>query len=452
MSIIDLRTAGTAAHSKGHHTGEESACNRRSPQVPTPLGGGRRSAVVSCIAIAVLAMTTICIRSSSALADSFQVLHTIYDQLGGGLTLVGSELYGVTQTGGSTANGTVFSMNLDGSNFQTRYGFTGGSDGAVPVGNLLSLGSSLYGTTVVGGTGYGTFFSMNPDGSNFQTLHAFSGRSGQGAYPEAPLALVGSTLVGTSSGDGTIGNKGTAFAMNLDGSNFQTTHWFTGSGDGAAPKAGLTLVGSRLYGTASAGGANQFGGLLNHGTVFSMNLDGSNFQALHEFAGVGDGAVPLAQVTVVGSKLYGTAAGGGDAFGEGTAFSMNLDGSSFQTLHTFTFPNGQSPLTGLTLVGSKLYGTTEGGDAFGDGMVFSMNLNGSNFQIVHAFTGQFDGQTPVGDMTLVGSTLYGMTNDNIFAINVPVPEPSTLVLAGCGLLGLGELARMRRRRSRRPSL
>jgi uncharacterized repeat protein (TIGR03803 family) len=270
-------------------------------------------------------------------------------------------------------------MNPDGSSFRVLHAFTGSSsDGSFPYAGLTLVGSTLYGTTAGGGSaGVGTVFSMNPDGSNYQVLHAFTGSSSDGEYPDAGLTLVGSTLYGTTAGGGSA-NDGTVFSMNPDGSNYQVLHAFTGSSsDGEYPEAGLTLVGSTLYGTTERGGSGGgYVGSPGDGTVFSMNPDGSNYQVLHAFTGSSsDGEYPEAGLTLVGSTLYGTTYYGGSAE-DGTVFSMNPDGSSVQVLHAFTgsTSDGEYPYAGLTLVGSTLYGTTTYGLSFGDGTVFSLTL------------------------------------------------------------------------------
>jgi uncharacterized repeat protein (TIGR03803 family) len=103
------------------------------------------------------------------------------------LLLVGGTLYGTAPAGGSGASGTVFFVSTNGGQFQTLYNFSAvnssngtNADGAIPDGDLLLLGTSLYGTTFAGGFGAaGTVFSLslplppavitrivhNPDGS-----------------------------------------------------------------------------------------------------------------------------------------------------------------------------------------------------------------------------------------------------------------------------------------------
>ncbi len=68
------------------------------------------------------------------------------------------------------------------------------------------------------------------------------------------------------------------FAVNTDGSGFTNLHTFAGyPSDGASPTAGLILSGSTLYGTASAGGSSR------NGTVFAVNVNGTAFTNLYSF-------------------------------------------------------------------------------------------------------------------------------------------------------------------------
>jgi uncharacterized repeat protein (TIGR03803 family) len=84
-----------------------------------------------------------------------------------GLTLSGNTLYGATGAAGSGGNGTVFAVNTDGSGFITLYSFTAtdnnnaNSDGAESHAVLVLSGNTLYGTAAWGGSsGNGTVFSL----------------------------------------------------------------------------------------------------------------------------------------------------------------------------------------------------------------------------------------------------------------------------------------------------
>ena len=361
----------------------------------------------------------------------------------GSVTLSGSKLYGMTQSGGSDSVGTIFNMNTDGTGFGLLHSFTvSATDGRTPYGSLTLSGSKLYGMTYFrNSTAGGTIFSMNTDGTGFGLLHSFTGLA-DGYYPFGSLTLSGSKLYGTTTQGGSS-NLGGLFSMNTDGTGFALLHSFTGgASDGQNPSGSLTLSGSKLYGMTYQGGVS------NYGTVFSMNIDGSGFAMLHSFNFVSsDGADPGGSLTLSGSKLYGMTADGGSN-GNGTLFSINTDGTGFGLVHSFTgsTSDGANPYGSLMLSGSKFYGMTNLGGSSNAGMLFSLNTDGTGYAPIHSFTGGAShGAFPqYSDPALSddGSMLYGMTykggtsNRGVVFSETIVPEPSTALLlaAGAGLM------------------
>ena len=94
---------------------------------------------------------------------------------------------------------------------------------------------------------------------------------------------------------------------------FTVLHNFSGGGDGANPLAGLSMdQAGDLYGTASLGGRG-------YGTVYKLARHGSNWtlNTLYQFRGLPDGFFPEARVTLAtdgtlyGTTYYGGIAGGG---------------------------------------------------------------------------------------------------------------------------------------------
>ena len=390
----------------------------------------------------------------------------------GNLVLSGNTLYGTTSQGGITniyglGNGTVFAININGSNYTNLYLFgSTNNDGAFSENGLLLSGNTLYGTCSSGGVnGNGTVFSLNTSGSNYITLHNFSPTIGHytnsdGSAPRGSgLLLSGNTLYGTAEVGGTNG-CGTVFSLSTNGSNYVTLHNFspfgygagnqTTNSDGADPESTLLLSGNTLYGTTVVGGTN------GNGTVFSMSTSGSNFMILHVFGAWGlntnldantnnDGAYPQgAGLILSGNTLYGTTCEGGpDALGVGaggTVFSLSTNGTNFTVLHAFSGDtNGSFPLCGLILSGNTFFGTTAGGGKYGYGTVFSLSTNGTNFTVLHPFTAGSDGAHPQGLM-LSGNTLYGTgdfggTDDygTVFSLTVTLPAvPPQLTIAPSG--------------------
>ena len=78
------------------------------------------------------------------------------------LILSGNTLYGTASRGGNSEAGTVFAVNIDGTGFATLHYFTGFSGGASPQAGLILSGNTLYGTAAAGGSsGNGTVFSLS---------------------------------------------------------------------------------------------------------------------------------------------------------------------------------------------------------------------------------------------------------------------------------------------------
>jgi len=339
-----------------------------------------------------------------------------------GLILSENVFYGTTGGGGSAGYGTVFSFNNDGTGFTNLHNFDGGIYGFNFNSGLILSSNTLYGTTYHDGAyGHGMVFAVNTDGTGFTNLHSFTDAStgeSDGGYPRGGLILSGNTLYGTSS-DGLPG-YGTVFKLNTDGSDFTNVYRFSGGVDGATPTAGLVLSSNMLFGTASHGGGADVG------MVFAVSTNGTGFTALHNFTALSngsygtntDGGYPFAGLILSSNTLYGAANSGGTS-GQGTLFSVHTDGNSFTVLHSFNGASEQGYPSGLVLSGNMLYGTTFGSGANGsweNGTVFKINIDGTGFTTLYTFsaipsTGPYtnsDGANPNG-LILSANTLYGTT-------------------------------------------
>jgi uncharacterized repeat protein (TIGR03803 family) len=337
---------------------------------------------------------------------NFSTIHSFTNTLDAGnpagdLAASGSSFFGTSLAGGNRGVGTVFFGNTNGTvsilrNFAGISADEATNSGGASPGALLALsGGTLFGTTAAAGTSAnGTVFSLSPNGLVFSVLHDFSvldsntGTNADGALPCGGLILSGDTLYGTASAGGS-GGAGVVFSVNNNGSNFTTLHSFTPldplaatNADGAFPVSGLVMSNGVLYGTTLAGGCN--GG----GTIFSIQTNGVGFVVLHNFSAIdpltgtnSDGASPCAALALSGNNLYGTAAAGG-AGAAGTVFSVNTNGTQFQTIHAFpavdlstgTNFDGALPVAGILPAGNSLYGTTFSGGPGGVGTVFNLTI------------------------------------------------------------------------------
>jgi uncharacterized repeat protein (TIGR03803 family) len=184
--------------------------------------------------------------------------------------------------------------------------------------------------------------------------------------------------------------------------------------DGLGPIAGLTNVGGKLYGTTDFGGSHC--GSSGCGTVFEVTTSGTE-RVVYSFKGGKDGANPHAGLIAVGGKLYGTTQDGGVTSGYceigcGTVFEVSTSGTE-SVLYRFNGEprgDGAYPQAGLIAIGKELYGTTYQGGANENGTVFEVSTSGKE-SVLHTFgtNESSDGLNPYAGLIAIGKELYGTT-------------------------------------------
>ncbi len=277
---------------------------------------------------------------------------------------------------------------------------------------LVYANGKFYGTSAGGGGDllggrFGIVFSLTPN-ANFTsltetTLYIFKGLS-DGCYPKAGVIVVGSTLYGTASQCGST-NNGVVFSLPITGGSESVLYSFGGLPDSVNPGSALLQVGNYLYGTAG-------GGAWNLGTVYRVPIRGGSDDVLYSFVGQPDGFGPVAPVINVGNYLYGTTEyGGANGYYGGTVFRVPIAGGSDTILYSFSNPPTSPSYirAGLLNVGSYLYGTTQGSGSTGNGMVFRVPLGGGSETTLHSFQDGTDGADPMGPVRLIDGQLYGTT-------------------------------------------
>lgn len=172
-----------------------------------------------------------------------------------------------TYNGGAHGWGTVFSVSESGDQ-HVLYSFTGGADGRNPSSGVTAdkLGN-IYGTTYFGGDDdKGVVFKLDSDG-NESVLHSFTGGN-DGANPLGDLLVdKKGNIYGTAS-QGGISANGTVFRITSAGA-FKVLYRFTGNlnggADGANPSGNLYLdAEGTLYSTTQNGGEHA------SGTIFKL--------------------------------------------------------------------------------------------------------------------------------------------------------------------------------------
>jgi uncharacterized repeat protein (TIGR03803 family) len=253
------------------------------------------------------------------------------------------------------------------------YSFTGGSDGAIPAAGLIfGSGGALYGTTEGGGNpicqggfGCGVVFKLTPPTTigglwTETVLYSFTGGS-DGATPLGTLiadstgALYGTTAQGGGSDAGTVFKLTPATGLPW---NESILYSFIGGSDGGGPFAGLIADSTgALYGTTTAGGNQSCvpspDGVYcsSYGVVFKLTpATGVPWSetVLWSFSG-SDGSSPTTGGLIADNTgaLYGTTLEGGGDSSDGTVFEIT--GSGFVPPVVFAGTQGTADCIGLSV-------------------------------------------------------------------------------------------------------
>lgn len=289
-------------------------------------------------------------------------------------------------------------------------GFTAATD-------VVTVGGGTAGTQVWKWMKFGTLFTV-PSGSLTQTFQ-IGGREDGFSMDKFVFGPSSANLTVEELDSGMIAPP--ANYEVFDGPDGMAIHRFSLPArgitpDGANPASGLVLIDGTLQGTTLNGG---LGGA---GASFRAALDGSTFETLKSFSG-SDAAHPQGGLHVSGSGFFGVSQAGGTS-GTGTVFERKADGTvsiirSFNSVSADTGANvgGASPSGSLAVSGSVLYGAASTGGANGNGTIFWVATNGANFTVLKEFSlldSRFgtnsDGAQPRGGLVLAGGKLYGSTS------------------------------------------
>ena len=273
--------------------------------------------------------------------SDFTILHT-FGMPGDGIgphsaVIEGSDgnLYGTTRQGGASSCGTVFRINKNSGIYQILRSFVEpGSDGCLLQESVIEAKDGiLYGVTMLGGTtAAGTVFRINRDGTGYQQLRSFVRDSSDAQNPSGRLLEASDGFLYGVTVSGGLANAGTVFKISKDGNTYAVIKSFTnGLGQiGNSPSGPLWEASDgALYGSA------QVGGNYDAGVLFKLNKDGTGFQVLHHF-----GPPTLSRAGHSGiirgsdQAFYGVGGGGdlglGILYRYGHAIGLTKNGESIQ--------------------------------------------------------------------------------------------------------------------------
>ncbi len=243
-------------------------------------------------------------------------------------------LYGSLVQGGSSRNGAVYELSPHSGGSWTEnliYSFTNSNgDGYRPFGGVAIDGNgNVYGTTQDGGSSnQGSVYQLSPNGTggfNESVIYSFMG-SNDGAFPLTPLSIdTAGNLYGTS--DEGANFSGTVFELSQSGGKWakKILYNFGAVPDGAGPSGVVFDTKGNLYGTTQDGGS----GCNNPGCgiVFRLSPQGNGFwkeTILHQFEAASDGSQSKAGLLLdnANQRLFGTTEFGGGRYGYGTIFEI----------------------------------------------------------------------------------------------------------------------------------
>ncbi|HLY05933.1 MAG TPA: choice-of-anchor tandem repeat GloVer-containing protein [Rhizomicrobium sp.] len=170
-------------------------------------------------------------------------------------------------------------------------------------------------------------------------LYSFAGNAEDGGYPIGDLVAVKGTLYGTTQTGCTVctdlGRCGTVFSLDPATGAGTVLHLFDVGADGDYPWAGLVAVKGMLYGTTAGGGPHSgcesYQYYTGCGTVFALDPATGTETVVYASCGqesCKDGSHPYARLLDVKGTLYGTTLLGGHCKADrkdgcGTVFSLD---------------------------------------------------------------------------------------------------------------------------------
>jgi uncharacterized repeat protein (TIGR03803 family) len=357
-------------------------------------------------------------------------------------------LYGTTEEGGSTLDGTLFELAKGNTSVTTLVNFNG-QDGSEPNGIVADASGDFYGTTPYSGSALrnGIVFELRKGQNDVGNLIFFSNPTTPPFSDSAPVLDASGNIYGTTLNGGT-NNDGVIFTVNRSIASMIPLASFSTSSGYALDSAMIMDSSGNLFGTGNAGG--KFG----DGAVFELTKGSQTITALASFDG-DNGRSPFGGLVEDASgNLYGTTNSGEGSSLYGTIFEIVKGSGTITTLVSFNKTDGSSPCATLIFdAAGDLFGTTRDGGADDLGTVFELPhgsntiINLANFDGTDGAT-LFSGLVADSSGNLYGTTAFGGIGyetqqpsgfGTIFELSgsgFVVPEPGSLALfliAGFGM-------------------
>ena len=182
-------------------------------------------------------------------------------------------------------------------------------------------------------------------------------------------------LWGTCASGGTFGH-GTIFTTDGNGNNFNTIYSFDNI-NGAYPWGNMVFApNGKIYGVTAEGVCASV--IFEYDPVTHTNLD------VFDFCNYNSSFPIDGMILGIDGNLYGLSRSGGSSIYGGYLYRFNPVTHLFDTLYNFTAITGYHPCSRLLQLNNKLYGTTYDGGT-GTGVIFSFDLSTFSYSVLHNF-------------------------------------------------------------------
>jgi uncharacterized repeat protein (TIGR03803 family) len=305
------------------------------------------------------------------------------------------QMWGMTSDGGDFANlsfggGTIFTLNSEGGNFQTRHSFNRPNGSRPGRTSFSQYNGKLYGLTNYGGSNIsgGTIFEWDLATNTYSKKIDLN--NANGSVPNGNLVLYLGKFYGMTQYGG-INGSGVIFEWDPL-TNIYTKKIDLSALNGQYPQGNLTLVAGKFYGLTTSGGINDLGVLFQWDPITNIYTKKLDFNG-------SNGNEPHGSLILNGTKLYGMTERGGTS-NYGVIFEYDAINNLYIKKHDFNGTNGGFPQNSLIInSGTSFYGLTAYGGVSGGGVIFEWNSS------TNIYTKKIDLENGVGTVSH-GNLMY----------------------------------------------
>lgn len=312
--------------------------------------------------------------------------------------------YGVTRADGSVGDGVIFQYNPYTDIYINKIYFDNANIGSSPKGSLMQTSNGMiYGMTDDGGASdLGVIFQYDPLTNVCTKKFDFNGAS-NGSHPQGTLVEANNGMLYGFTNEGGTFDYGVLFEFNPNTGVFTKKFDFNGT-LGRFPRGFLLLAANgSLYGASGNGGSQT--------QIFQYDPIGDIFTPKVNLPG-GASDVYGSLIQTSDGKIYGLARDGGANY-NGIIFQYDYNTNICLKKFDFNWtPTGADPYGSLTLASDgMLYGmASEGGVANSHGVLFQFNPSTGVYNKKFDFYPSYGvGRLPQASLIELNGALYGLT-------------------------------------------